>query len=105
MNDEQIGTLKQIQSFLEGAEPAHFEGAIREEKYTWIAQTLQRFKYFILRKKDKSIVKTFVRRMTGFSDAQMTRLIDQKKKVSVIVVQARKRRHRFHSCPIKTPTT
>lgn len=95
MNDEHIGTLEQVQSFLEGAEPVQFEGANREEKYSWIARTLQKFKYFVLRKKDKSTVKTFIRRMTGFSDAQMTRLIDQKKNVGVIVVRSRKRRYRF----------
>lgn len=95
MNDEQLGTLEHVQTFLEGTETLQFEKAKRMEKYDWIARTLQRFKYFTLKKKGKSIVKTFVRRVTGFSDAQMTRLIDQKKKVGVIVVQRKKSIHRF----------
>jgi hypothetical protein len=95
MNDEQFGTLKQVQSFNEGSEPLQFGGTSREEKYEWIAATLQRFKYFAVRKKDKSIIKTFLRRMSGFSDAQMTRLIEQKKSVGVIVVRRVKQLHRF----------
>lgn len=95
MNDEQLGTLEHVQTFLEGTETLRFEKAKRKEKYEWIARTLQRFTYFVLRKKEKSIVKTFVRRVTGFSDAQMTRLIDQKKRVGVIVVRRKKIIHRF----------
>lgn len=95
MNDEQFGTLEQISSFNNGSEPLQFEGVNREEKYGWIAKTLQRFAYFTLQKKEKSIVKTFMRRVTGFSDSQIARLIKQKKNVGVIVCQRRKQLHRF----------
>lgn len=95
MNDEQFGTLEQISTFNNGSESRQFEGVNRKEKYEWIAHTLQRFKYFVLKKKEKSIVKTFVRRITGFSDAQMTRLIKQKKNVGVIVFQRKQPLHRF----------
>jgi len=78
------------------AKGIEFKGVSRKEKYAWIEEVLGRFKYFSLKKKDKSIIKTYMMKMTGFSDAQITRLIAKKKKVGRILANTTKR-HKFSS--------
>lgn len=94
MNDSPIVSIAQIKEFIKVAKDISFQGASRKEKYQWIAEIINRFKYFSLRKKDKSTVKTYMLKMTGLSDAQLTRLIARKKKTGVIVSHTRAR-HRF----------
>lgn len=95
MNDSRIVSINQIEAFIKGAEEAaiSFLGKSREEKYTWVAQTLARFHYHRLRKKEKSIVRKFIMQMSGYSKSQLTRLIEKKKKVGVIVSSGSGRHH------------
>lgn len=95
MNDQQLETIEDVRTFLNGSKQVLFKITDRSQRYEWIAQTLQRFRYFTLRKKDKSIVKSYLCRVSGFSDAQMTRLIKKKKKRGVICVKKSKTTHRF----------
>ncbi len=95
MNDQQLETVEDVRTFLHGSEQVSFKITDRLQRYEWIAQTLQKFGYFTLRKKDKSIVKSYLCRVSGFSDAQMTRLIKKKKKRGVICVKKSKTAHRF----------
>lgn len=94
MNDSHMVSIAQIKEFIKVARDIRFNGARRKEKYEWINEILFRFKYFKLRKKEKSIVKTYMVQMTGFSDAQMTRLINKKREFGRIVAKSTKR-HRF----------
>lgn len=81
MNDSRMISIAQIKEFAKIAEGSiEFQGKTRDEQYAWIENVLSRFKYFSLRKKNKSIVKKYIMQMTGFSDAQLTRLIAKKKK-------------------------
>jgi hypothetical protein len=77
-------SIAQLANFLKVGDEISFRGQSRAEVYPWITDILDRFKYFWLRKKDKSIVKAYVRKMTGYSDAQITRLIRKKKQVGEI---------------------
>lgn len=79
MDDTKIGTIEEIKSFIKLSQNVSFKGSSRQQKYDWIGEVLQRFKYRTLRKKDKSTVKTYILKMTGFSDAQTTRLFKKKK--------------------------
>lgn len=79
MDDSNIKDIGGIRKFLKGAFGLKLNGVVREESYSWIGQALSRFAYFKRRKKDKSAVKTYMMRMTGFSDAQMGRLIAEKR--------------------------
>ncbi len=94
MNDSQIISLAQIKEFLQGSQVIKFEGISRKEKYGWIENTLNRFGYFRLRKKDKNTIKKYILSMTGFSDAQLTRLIAKKKEIGKIFL-SNARRHTF----------
>jgi len=94
MNDSHIVSITQLKEFLKGSQHIEFEARSQEEKYQWIGEKLIRFRYFPARKKDKSIIKEYIMRMTGYSDAQLTRLIAKQKKYGKIFADTKKR-HKF----------
>jgi hypothetical protein len=94
MNDSHVVSIAQIREFLQASQIIKFESVSRKEKYAWVENTLNRFGYFSLRKKDKSTIKKYILRMTGFSDAQLGRLIAVKKKKGKILLSSTKR-HTF----------
>jgi hypothetical protein len=94
MNDSHVVSIAQIRAFLQASEIIKFEGVSKKEKYAWVENTLTRFGYLQLRKRDKSIIKKYVRQMTGFSDTQLGRLILKKKKTGKILLSST-RRHTF----------
>ena len=75
MDDSHVVSIAQIREFLKVSRIIEFEGVSQKEKYAWVENALNRFGYFSLRKKDKGIVKNYAMQMTGFSDAQLGRLI------------------------------
>ena len=87
-------SITQIKEFIKVSQSIEFKGKSRKEKYEWIETVLLRFRYFSLRKKEKSILKGYIMKMTGFSDAQLTRLIAKKKHWGRILADTTKR-HRF----------
>lgn len=94
MNDSHMLSIAQIREFVRSSQIIKFQGVSRKEKYAWIENTLNRFGYFRLRKKDKSEIKKYIQSMSGFSDAQLTRLIVKKKEIGKIL-PASTRRHTF----------
>lgn len=94
MDDSQIRTIEQIRAILKSSKGLGFKGVSRSEKYSWIERVLDRFGYFSLNKKDKGAVKAYLLRMTGFSRAQVTRLIARKRAGGPIEPPSRWR-HRF----------
>ncbi len=85
MNDDTVSSIAQLRAFGKFARGIEFQASSQKEQYEWIATILDRFQYPRLRKYDESAVKTYIRQMTGFSRAQLTRLIQKKKKYHVIV--------------------
>lgn len=94
MNDSRMLSITQIKEFVKIARDIKFKGASRRGKYQWIENIIYRFEYFKLRKKEKSIIKTYIMQMTGYSDAQLTRLIAKKKKCGKIIANSTGR-HKF----------
>lgn len=100
MNDSHVTSIDELKRFEEGAKGVEFHGQNRREKYAWIENTLRRFGYLTLGKKDKTVVKKHCVKMTGYSDAQMTRLIGQYRRHGRLVADSSKR----HSFPkVYTP--
>ena len=65
----------QIQEFLRSSEPIEFTSGRRGERYLWVEQVLDAQRYRDLAKSERGLVRAYVRKMTGFSEAQTTRLI------------------------------
>lgn len=95
MNDSHITSIAQIREFTKVARVIEFKGKSKKEKYEWVDEVIVRFRYFSLRKKDKSNIKKYLAQMTGYSDAQITRLISKKKKLGKVFLSETKR----HSFP------
>src|SRR3989338_6570102 len=89
MNDSHINNINQIEEFIKVAGKnknnknncIEFECRSQKERYVWIDQTLGRFRYFSLRKKEKGIIRKFIKTLTGISASQLTKLIAKKKRL------------------------
>jgi len=75
MNDERLQTIEKVKQFLEGSEALEFGGISVEERYRWIETVLVRFKYLQLRRADKGVTRRYVEKVSGYSRAQVSRLI------------------------------
>ncbi len=86
MNDSRIGSLKQIKEFLKLDSNFDFEIANKKEKYRWIEQALIKFRYHSLKKKkERIVVRKYIRKITGLSKAQLTRLIKKHRRVGKLI--------------------
>ena len=75
MNDERLQTIEQVRQFLQGSETLGFGGISIEERYHWIETVLVRFKYPQLGRSDKGVIRRYVEKVSGYSRAQVSRLI------------------------------
>lgn len=91
MDDSHIVSVAQIREFLKNSALVNFEGVSRKEKYQWVENTLNKFGYFKLKKNDRGIVKNYIVQITGFSPAQVGRLIKKKRKTGKVLASSTKR--------------
>lgn len=92
MNDERLQGPEEIKSFLEGMQsiPLNIE---KEKRYEWIAHTLKNTCYLELKRKDKSIVFTYMLKVTHYSRSQLRDLIKQYKTKRVIGCHTQSKSH------------
>lgn len=100
MNDSHLMSITQIKEFLKFSQIIKFEGVSQKEKYLWLENILNRFRYFYLKKKEKGEVKKYLMKMTGLSDSQLGKLIRKKHSTGKILVSSRRR----NSFPAKYTT-
>ena len=86
----------QIQEFLGPSEPIEFSSGGRQERYGWVERVLAAQKYSELGKRGRGLVRAYVRKVTGLSEAQSTRLIRAFLDHGVVRAQSYQR-HRFAS--------
>jgi transposase InsO family protein len=94
MNDEQLQTLEHVKQFVEGSQAIEFKGIHAQEKYRWIEEVLRKFKYHRLKRPGKGIIRTYLLKMTGYSRAQLARLVGKYQR-SGRIQPIKYRRHRF----------
>lgn len=75
MEEVKAMSLDEIRAFVKASEALKFEGRNQREVYRWIQTTLIQQVYHSLGKKDRGVLRDYVMKMTGFSRAQVTRLI------------------------------
>lgn len=68
-------SLDEIRAFVRASDALQFEGRDRREMYRWMETLLIQQVYHSLGKKDRGVLRDYVMKMTGFSRAQVTRLI------------------------------
>ncbi len=77
LHTQRLQTLAEVRTFLEGPTPMDFDVPARQDAYRWIESSLRQLRYRRLGRADKGLVKAYLLKVSGFSRAQLTRLIGQ----------------------------
>lgn len=78
MNEAQVRTVDQVRQVLAGTQALEFCAAQDDEgRYRWIDAVLWRLDYRMLRRAERGVVLAYVRRLSGYSRAQVTRLVSR----------------------------
>lgn len=75
MNISNITTLEDIERFLKSSVDWELKPDGKKETYEWIQQLLLKIRYMKLQKKEKKLVKDFLKKITGYCEKQIKRLI------------------------------
>ena len=76
MNEAQVRTLEQVRQVLAGTQAMEFQAAAGDAgRYAWIESVLRRFEYRRLPRADRGPVLAYLQRLSGYSRAQVTRLV------------------------------
>lgn len=75
MNDSRVSSVSDLLAFVNGTKLVAIEVATISEKYQLVSSTIAKFKYHKLSRKDKHIVRLYLRKLTGYKKAQLNRLI------------------------------
>ena len=75
MNTRLIKILQQVEKLLQQAPNIEPGWASKDECYQWVEATLQHFRYPAINRADKGIIRRYLRVVTGYSRAQVSRLI------------------------------
>lgn len=77
LNTQALSSLAEVRAFLDGNAEVAFSPPPQADRHTWLAATLRQFHYGTLKRPDKGLVRAFALKITGYSRAQLTRLIRQ----------------------------
>jgi len=76
MNEQQLNTAAQLRAFLNGTQEVQFEPKGEDsQRYAFIAAVVARLRYGRLSRPDKGVVMRYLERTTGYSRAQLKRLV------------------------------
>jgi len=70
-------SLEQIRAFMAASEEFRFEGRNRKEIYNWVRETVIGQQYQLQGKAGKGLLRCYIGKTTGLSQAQATRVIGQ----------------------------
>jgi transposase InsO family protein len=80
MNIKNLNTIVDLENFIQGNQTVAFTVlGDKNERYQFVQKTLIKFRYTSLTKPDKGVVSRYIRKVTGYSRQQLTRLIKQYK--------------------------
>lgn len=77
MDDSRVVTVAQLEEFMKGSQGMSLSlgNASLKEKYSVIQKAVNKFSYIKLSRKEKRVVYTYLRKLTGYKKAQLYRLI------------------------------
>ncbi len=104
MNDTQIVTINDVKALLLQNDKIQYNYQNKAQAYAWVEDALVKFSYIKLTKSDKGVLRTYVALMTGYSRAQVTRLITQYLRYGSVQVTEYQRHtfaHKYQDCDIK----
>ena len=78
MNEAQVCSLEQVLQVLAGTQALEFRQAEDDEgRYAWVESVLGRLNYRVLPRGDRGPVLAYLQRLSGYSRAQITRLVSR----------------------------
>ena len=89
MNDDSMVSIAQVKEFLKLESGARFSKTDRDEAYEWIGKTLGKFRYFSETKKHRGIIKAYLATVSGYSNAQIDRLVACKRTTGRVCLKER----------------
>lgn len=78
MKLDQLRTIEQMEAFLTGSQVIAFAVATsKDERYRFVEGILKRFGYAQLKRREKGVVLQFLRKISGYSRQQLTRMVQR----------------------------
>lgn len=93
MIDTGLNNFNALGKFLDGVPDIKFSTTSKKEKYEWVREVLNRFDFRHLKKGERGTVREYIKKITGYSDSQLSRLITRYLAGNLAV--ANYRRHSF----------
>ncbi len=88
MHLEHLTNLDDIKAFLAGTQAVAFAvAADKKERYQWVQKTLVKLRYTQQGKAKKGLITRYLMKVTGYSHAQVKRLIQQYTQTGKVVVK------------------
>src|ERR1022692_2552487 len=103
MPDADRLTLEQMREFLQGSRPMKFLLRGRAALYQFLERVLALQHYARLARPDRGVVRTYLAKLTGFSRAQLTRLIGRwvgEREIRALPIHRRSFPRRYRSIDI-----
>jgi transposase InsO family protein len=75
MIDTNLNDFNALGKFLKGVPRIEFSATSKKEKYEWIKEVLNRFGFRHLKKGERGQVREYLQKVTGYCNAQLSRLI------------------------------
>jgi len=96
MDEAQVRTLEQVRQVVAGTQALEFRRAEDDAKrYAWIGSVLRRFDYGRLRRADRGMMRVYLQRLSGYSRAQVQRLVARWRAGEPLVKHYRAPAHAF----------
>lgn len=77
MNTTHIKSINEVKEFLQGTKSVEFSTESRSEKYEFVGRVLFKFRYQKLCKPEKTLIKRYLKKVTGYSKDNIKRLIKE----------------------------
>jgi hypothetical protein len=78
MNEAQVRTLEQVRQVLAGTQALEFQATADDAgRYAWVETVLRRFEYSRLPRGERGTLLVYLQRLSGYSRAQVTRLVSR----------------------------
>ena len=75
LQTRRLQSLVEVRSFRSGNESVDFVLVDRGSSYEFVRETLVKFRYWALPRRDKGVIRSYLMKMIGKSESQVTRLI------------------------------
>ncbi len=75
LDTARLRTIEQVEAFMQGTASVGFSPPPESERYGWIGRTLNQFAYQGCDRRQRGLLHRFIERVTGYSRAQVNRLI------------------------------